>query len=44
MKFETLDDHSSAPRSVVLHTPSPDRSPAEEVKKMLLLLRFTKGD
>jgi hypothetical protein len=44
MKFETLDDHSSSPCSVVLHTPSLDRSPAKEVQKVLILLSFTKGD
>jgi len=44
MKFETLNNHSSSPCSVVLHTPSSDRLPAKEDQKMLLLLSFTKGD
>jgi hypothetical protein len=44
MKFETLNNHSFSPCSVVLHTPSSDQSPAKEDQKMLLLLSLTKGD
>lgn len=43
MKFETLKNHSSSTCGVVF-APSPDRLPAEEVQKVLLLLEFTEGD